>query len=110
MDFDSYYKGRDLERLTVDYYRSIGLDVEPMLRRSDLYPREGKNQHAFCIDMDCMGDVRVLCNLTDNERWMETMLHEFGHAAYSAGHDANPELPFLLREGRRYFHHRGCGP
>ena len=103
VDFDSYYKSRDLERLTIDYYRSIGLDVEPMLRRSDLYPREGKNQHAFCIDMDCMGDVRVLCNLTDNERWMETMLHEFGHAAYSAGHDANPELPFLLREAAGIF-------
>ena len=103
VDFDSYYRGRDLKRLTVDYYRSIGLDVEPMLRRSDLYPREGKNQHAFCIDMDCMGDVRVLCNLTDNERWMETMLHEFGHAAYSAGHDANPELPFLLREAAGIF-------
>ena len=103
VDFDSYYKGSNLEQLTVDYYRSIGLDVEPMLRRSDLYPREGKNQHAFCIDMDCMGDVRVLCNLTDNERWMETMLHEFGHAAYSAGHDANPELPFLLREAAGIF-------
>ena len=103
VDFDKYYKGRDLERLTVDYYRSIGLDVEPMLRRSDLYPREGKNQHAFCIDMDCMGDVRVLCNLTDNERWMETILHEFGHASYSVGHDSNPALPFLLRESAAIF-------
>ena len=103
VDFDKYYKGRDLERLTVDYYRSIGLDVEPMMRRSDLYPREGKNQHAFCIDMDGMGDVRVLCNLTDNERWMETMLHEFGHAAYSVGHDSNPDLPFLLREAAGIF-------
>ena len=103
VDFDKYYKGRDLERLTIDYYRSIGLDVEPMMRHSDLYPREGKNQHAFCIDMDCMGDVRVLCNLTDNERWMETMLHEFGHAAYSVGHDSNPELPFLLREAAGIF-------
>ena len=103
VDFDKYYKGRDLERLTIDYYRSIGLDVEPMMRRSDLYPREGKNQHAFCIDMDGMGDVRVLCNLTDNERWMETMLHEFGHAAYSVGHDSNPDLPFLLREAAGIF-------
>lgn len=127
VDFDKYYEGRDLERLTVDYYRSIGLNVEPMLRRSDLYPREGKNQHAFCIDMDCMGDVRVLCNLTDNERWMETMLHEFGHAAYSVGHDlgttlraggrgpesfspvtggsdaASHRLPFLLRESAAIF-------
>ena len=103
VDFDKYYRGRDLERLTIDYYRSIGLDVEPMMRHSDLYPREGKNQHAFCIDMDCMGDVRVLCNLTDNERWMETMLHEFGHAAYSVGHDSNPDLPFLLREAAGIF-------
>ena len=103
VDFDKYYKDRNLEQLTIDYYRSIGLDVEPMLRRSDLYPREGKNQHAFCIDMDCMGDVRVLCNLTDNERWMETMLHEFGHAAYSVGHDSNPDLPFMLRESAAIF-------
>ena len=103
VDFDKYYKGRNLEQLTVEYYRSIGLDVEPMLRRSDLYPREGKNQHAFCIDMDCMGDVRVLCNLTDNERWVETMLHEFGHAAYSVGHDSNPDLPFMLRESAAIF-------
>jgi hypothetical protein len=38
------------------------------------------------------GDVRVLANISDNESWMGTMLHEFGHAVYALGHDdsSNP--------------------
>ena len=53
-----------------------------VLDKSDLYARDGKSQHAFCIDIDREGDVRVLCNVEPNERWMDTMLHEFGHGIY----------------------------
>ena len=66
------------------------------LPRSDLYARDGKNQHAFCIHIDREGDVRVLCNVEPNERWADTMLHEFGHAVYDR--DLDPALPWLLRE------------
>ena len=66
-----------------------------MLARADLYEREGKSQHAFCMDVDHEGDVRVLCNIRKNERWMSTMLHEFGHAVYDKYNDRT--LPFLLR-------------
>jgi peptidyl-dipeptidase A len=41
-------------------------------------------------------DVRVLCNVTPNERWMGTLLHEFGHAVYDRYLGEN--LPFFLRE------------
>ncbi len=67
----------------------------PVVARSDLTPRPGKVQHAFCIDVDRTGDVRVLSNNTPGERWAETMLHEFGHAVYFDG--VGRDLPWLLR-------------
>ena len=93
---DAIFKDRDIEQLTREHFRSIGLDVDDLIERADLYERDGKSQHAFCLDVDRGGDVRVLCNIRSDERWMSTMLHEFGHAAYDKYND--PALPFLLRE------------
>ena len=95
LDLDAYYEGRDVKKLAIDFYAGIGLPVESVLANSDLYEREGKNPHAFCTDIDREGDVRILCNLADNEYWMETILHELGHAVYDKYHD--PKVPFLLR-------------
>ncbi len=44
------------------YFRALGDDVDGVLASSDLYPRDGKNQHAFCADIDRRHDVRVLAN------------------------------------------------
>lgn len=95
-DLDTLVEGVDIEALTLRTYDGLGLDLRDVLRGSDLYGRDRKCQHAFCIDMDRAGDVRVLCNIVTNERWMETMLHEFGHAAYDVSIDR--ELPWFLRE------------
>ena len=92
---DDVFKESDIESMTRAHYKSIGLDIEDLLRRADLYERHGKSQHAFCLDVDHEGDVRVLCNIRKNERWMSTMLHEFGHAVYDKYNDRS--LPFLLR-------------
>lgn len=92
---DDVFKDSDIEGLTRKHYESIGLEIADLLRRADLYEREGKSQHAFCLDVDHEGDVRVLCNIRKNERWMSTMLHEFGHAVYDKYSDR--ALPFLLR-------------
>ena len=92
---DDWLAERDLVELTRETYRGIGLDVDPLLARSDLVPRDGKSQHAFCINIDRATDVRVLCNNVPGEYWAETMLHEFGHAVYDAGLD--PSLPWSLR-------------
>src|SRR5207302_883937 len=35
------------------------------------------------------------CNVEPSERWMETMLHEFGHAVYDR--ECNRALPWLAR-------------
>jgi peptidyl-dipeptidase A len=96
LDLDQYYKGRDIEALARTYYAGVGLSVDDILARSDLYDREGKYPHAFSHDVDRCGDVRVLANLQDTERWMETILHELGHAVYDRYKDMDE--PWLLRE------------
>ncbi len=88
--------GKEIEELTVKTYDGMGLEIRDVLARSDLYEREGKSQHAFCTHIDRRSDdVRVLCNLQPNARWMETNLHEFGHAVYDKYIDQT--LPYWLR-------------
>jgi peptidyl-dipeptidase A len=95
VDLDPYFHSVDLVEIARRYFAGIGLPVEEVLASSDLYEREGKDQHAFCADIDRQGDVRVLCNLRQNERWMGTLLHELGHAAYDRFIPAS--LPYILR-------------
>jgi len=92
---DDLFSGVDPVATCTEYFAGIGLPVGEVLARSDLYERPEKDQHAFCIDMDREGDVRILCNLRRDERWTSTLLHELGHAVYDLGCPA--ELPFLLR-------------
>jgi len=100
-DLDLYYKDKDVRELAEKYYAGVGLPVDDILAKSDLYDREGKYPHAFSHDIDRRGDVRILCNLQNTERWMETILHELGHAIYSKYHD--PNEPWLLREPAHSF-------
>ncbi|MBN1638901.1 MAG: M2 family metallopeptidase, partial [Ignavibacteriales bacterium] len=83
------------------YYNGIGLPIYDLLEKSDLYEKEGKYQHAFCTHIDREGDVRVLCNIKPNYRWMGTMLHEFGHAVYDKF--ISKELPWTLRSPAHTF-------
>ena len=95
VELDAFFREADAVAVADAFFRGLGLPVDDVLARSDLYEREGKDQHAFCIDMDREGDVRVLCNMRPNEKWMGTLLHELGHAAYDKF--LPPTLPFLLR-------------
>ncbi|MGH3133470.1 MAG: M2 family metallopeptidase [Gaiellaceae bacterium] len=96
VDLDPLFKGKDVVGLARRTFEGIGLDVNGILDRSDLFPRSGKCQHAFCIDVDRDGDVRVLANVVDDQSWTDTMLHELGHGVYDLGFD--DELPWLLRD------------
>ncbi|OGU67932.1 MAG: hypothetical protein A2499_14145 [Stygiobacter sp. RIFOXYC12_FULL_38_8] len=101
VELDSYFKERDIEKLTKDYFDGIGLNIDDLISKSDLYEKEGKYQHAYCTDIDRRGDVRVVCNIKPTHRWMSTMLHEFGHAAYDKY--INPTLPWSLRSHAHIF-------
>jgi peptidyl-dipeptidase A len=95
-DLDKVYAGADLLKLVSDFYKGIGLPVDDVIARSDLYEKKGKNPHAFCTDIDRQGDVRVLANIKNNEYWMGTLLHEFGHSVYSSK-NIPAKLPYVLR-------------
>lgn len=101
VDLDKYYINQDVVAFTIKYYKSIGMDINDLITNSDLYEKPGKNQHAYCTNIDKEGDVRVLCNVKNNASWMNTMLHEFGHAVYDKYIDK--DLPYFLRDPAHTF-------
>jgi len=101
VNLDKYFENQDVKELAQKFYNGINLQVADILARSDLYEKPGKNPHAFCTSIDRKEDVRILANIKQNESWMETMLHELGHAVYDKYIDKS--LPFLLREPAHIF-------
>jgi peptidyl-dipeptidase A len=96
-NLDAPYQRADLIKLCQDFYKSIGLPIDDVIARSDLYEKKGKSPHAFCTDIDREGDVRVLANVVNNEYWMGTMLHELGHSVYSSKNIPR-SMPYVLRD------------
>ena len=101
VDLDKYYSTQDPVKLAATFYDGIGLNVDAILAKSDLYEKPGKNQHAFCTDIDREGDVRTLDNIRPDSYWMNTILHELGHGVYSYYNDRS--LPFTLRDAAHTF-------
>jgi len=95
IDLDSFFVNKDIVEIATRYFEGIGLEVDAIFSRSDIFEKDGKNQHAFCTDIDREGDIRILLNIKDNASWTETTLHELGHAVYDQYVDHS--LPFILR-------------
>jgi peptidyl-dipeptidase A len=99
---DAAFAGASAADLALRTFAAWGIDLEGVMEASDLFPRENKSQHAFCLDVDRSGaDVRILANVVPGERWVEVMLHESGHAAFDVSID--PGLPYLLRRPSHIF-------
>ncbi|MBI2823296.1 MAG: M2 family metallopeptidase [Planctomycetia bacterium] len=96
VNLDSPFASADILGLCRTFYAGIGLSIDDVIARSDLYEKPGKSPHAFCTDIDRQGDVRVLANIVSNEYWMGTMLHELGHSVYSSK-NIPPSMPYVLR-------------
>jgi peptidyl-dipeptidase A len=90
------YAGADPVALARKYYAGLGLDLDDILARSDLYEKPGKCPHGYGVDMDRAGDVRVLANVKPNLYWSTILMHEAGHAIYYKYIRA--DLPFLLHD------------
>ncbi len=101
VSLDAHFAGIEAPCLAEESFRRWGIDLGGVMARSDLFPRAGKSQHAFCIQMDRKEDVRILANVVPGARWVEVMLHESGHAAYDVCID--PTLPYLLRRPAHTF-------
>jgi len=104
VDVDEFYRDKPKEAIVEMarvFYAGIDLPIDDIIQRSDLYEREGKDQHAFCSDIDRAGDVRTLLNIKPTAEWMDTMLHEQGHAVYDKYLDRS--LPYNLRTAAHIF-------
>ena len=93
---DAIYRSIDIVKVCREFYAGIGLPVDDVLARSDLFERKGKNPHGFCTDIDRVGDVRVLTNIVPDKQWLATLLHELGHSTYSSK-NIPESLPYVLR-------------
>ena len=96
VDLDPLFRGENVVALAERTFEGLELEIAGILRRSDLFPRPGKSQHAFCIDLDREGDVRILANVKDNHDSMDTLLHELGHGVYDLGF--GDDLGWLFRD------------
>jgi peptidyl-dipeptidase A len=96
-DCEEIYKQIDIEKLCKKFYAGIGLPIDDVLARSDLYEKPGKCPHAFCSDMNRYGDVRILCNNVPGSNWLSTTVHELGHSIYS-NRNMPADLPHVLRD------------
>jgi peptidyl-dipeptidase A len=94
-NLDAVYRPIDTLKTCREFYAGIGLPVDDVLTRSDLFEKPGKCPHAFSMDIDRQGDVRVLANVVPGQEWLATMLHELGHAAYSK--NIPRSVPYVLR-------------
>jgi peptidyl-dipeptidase A len=95
-NLDEPFAKADILALCRTFYKGIGLPIDDVIARSDLYEKKGKSPHAFCTDIDRDGDVRVLGNIVPNEYWAGTMLHELGHSVYSSK-NIPKTVPYVLR-------------
>lgn len=101
VDLDVFYKDKDIVALAKQYYAGLNLPIDDLVEKSDLFEKEGKYQHAYCTDLNREGDVRVVCNIKPSYNWMNTTLHEYGHAVYDKFNDRT--VPWSLREPAHTF-------
>ena len=104
LDVNEFYRGiekEDIVKISSAYYSTLGFDVSPIIKNSDLFEKEGKSQHGFCNDMNLEGDVRILCNIKPDVEWMDTQLHELGHSIYDYNLDRT--LPYNIRSAAHIF-------
>lgn len=101
VDLNSFYSGKDPVAIVKTYFAGIGMPVDSILAHSDLYEKPGKYQHAYSTDIDRLGDSRIVCSMRPDYYWMNTILHELGHATYARYND--PNLPWLLRTSTQAF-------
>lgn len=94
---DPFVKDNDMMvKTALSMYKRMGWDISKLPIHLDLFPKENKNQHGFCFDIDTNKDVRILANLRNNIDSIETLNHELGHAVYDIG--ISEHLPYFKRE------------
>ena len=94
LDLDTWFADADLVDLTGAPTRGSGSMSTTSWRGAICCPVSGRASTRSASTSTAAATC-VLCNNVAGSYWAETMLHEFGHAAYDLGVD--PALPPILR-------------
>lgn len=94
---DKYVIDNDtMIKSTLSMYENMGWNIQKLPIQLDIFPKENKSQHAFCLDVDTNKDVRIIANLTNDINSIESLSHELGHAVYNIG--VSEHLPYFQRD------------
>lgn len=80
------YTVEDAKKYLDDHFRPFAPDMADMMMRAfdnawiDFYPRAGKVGGAFCANLACIKQSRVLTNFDGSFSDIVTLAHELGHA------------------------------
>ena len=88
-DASKRYTTEDAKKLLVELFSTFDVELAQMVRRAfddawiDFYPRDGKTGGAFCADVACIGESRILTNFDSSFSDIVTLAHELGHAFHN---------------------------
>lgn len=89
---------------TVSFYKSFGVDIAPIVRRSSLFPAEGKDPHAsaWYLNREQPDSSVLVMNLPRPPEAVKandvaTLVHELSHDIHFEATLANHHLPYLLK-------------
>ena len=83
------YTTEEARNLLVSLFSSFDEELARMVQRAfddawiDFFPRDGKSGGAFCADVECLGESRILTNFDGLFGSVVTLAHELGHAFHN---------------------------
>ena len=83
------YTTEDARNLLVSLFSSFDSELADMVQQAfddawiDFFPRDGKSGGAFCADVECLGESRILTNFDGLFGSVVTLAHELGHAFHN---------------------------
>ena len=85
----SGYSTEDARNILVELFSGFDSELAQMVQSAfddawiDFYPRSGKVGGAFCADVECLGESRILANFDGQFGDIVTLAHELGHAFHN---------------------------
>ena len=83
------YTTEQTRDLLVELFSSFDAELAQMVQTAfddawiDFYPRDGKSGGAFCENVECIGESRILTNFDGMFTDIVTLAHELGHAFHN---------------------------
>ncbi len=83
------YTTGDAREYLVNLFAGFDMELSSMVATAfdnawiDFYPRSGKAGGAFCADVECLGESRILTNFDGTFSDIVTLAHELGHAFHN---------------------------